>query len=89
MMGAKPTTDEIQQSVRSYLITEFLPGEDPAELTQDLPLISSKIIDSIAAIKLISFLEGQFGIQIEAHEVDIERLDTIARITLLVQSKQA
>jgi len=89
MMGANRTTDEIQQSVRSYLITEFLPGEDPAELTQDLPLISSKIIDSIAAIKLISFLEGQFGIQIEAHEVDIERLDTIARITLLVQSKRA
>jgi acyl carrier protein len=87
-MGAKMTADGIQAIVKDYLLTEFLPGEDPAELTDDLPLISSKIIDSIAAIKLVSFLEGQFEIQIEAHEVDIDRLDTIARITRLVQSKQ-
>lgn len=80
--------DKIRATIKDYLLTEFLPGEDPAELTDDMPLISSKIIDSIAAIKLVSYLEGQFGIQIEAHEVDIDRLDTIARITRLVQSKQ-
>jgi acyl carrier protein len=80
---------EIQSSIRDYLIAEFLPGEDPAELTDDMRLISSKIIDSIAAIKLVSFLEGQFGIQIEAHELDVDNFDTIAKITWLVQSKQA
>lgn len=87
-MEAKMSADEIRALVKNYLLSEFLPGEDPAELTDDMPLISSKIIDSIAAIKLVSFLEGQFGIQIEAHEVDIERLDTISRITRLVLSKQ-
>lgn len=81
--------DQIQAIVKDYLLSEFLPGEDPAELTNDMPLISSKIIDSIAAIKLVSFLEAQFGIEIQAHEVDIDRLDTIARIAQLVQSKQA
>jgi len=81
------TAGEIQAIVKDYLLTEFLPGEDSAELTDDMPLISSKIIDSIAAIKLVSFLEGQFGILIEAHEVDIDRLDTIARIARLVESK--
>jgi acyl carrier protein len=88
-MEVKMSADEIKALVKDYLLTEFLPGEDPAELTDEMPLISSKLIDSIAAIKLVSFLEGQFGIEIEAHEVDIERLDTIARMTRLVQSKQA
>ena len=82
------TAKEIQASIRDYLITEFLPGEDPAELKDEMPLITSKIIDSIAAIKLVSFLEGQFGIQIEAHELDVDNFDSIAKITRLVQSKQ-
>ena len=58
--------DQIEAIVKDYLLSEFLPGEDPAELTNDMPLISSKIIDSIAAIKLVSFLEAQFGIEIQA-----------------------
>jgi acyl carrier protein len=82
------TAEGIRAIIRDYLLTEYLQGEDPAELTDDMPLISSKVIDSIAAIKLVSFLEGQFGIEIEAHEVDIDHLDTIRKITQLVQSKQ-
>ena len=81
------TATDIQAAVKDYLLTEFLPGEDPAALADDVPLISSKIIDSIATIKLVSFLEGQFGIQVEAHELDIDNFDTIGRIVQLVQSK--
>ena len=40
-------------------------------------------------MKLVLFIEEQFGIKVEAHETDPEYLDTIASITQLIRSKQS
>lgn len=77
----------VEPSVKSYILNEFLPGEDPAQLTDSTPLMTAGILDSIATLKLVLFLEQQFSITIDAHEADSEHLDTIDRIVKLVQSK--
>jgi acyl carrier protein len=77
----------IPDRVKEYILKEFLPGEDPNELMQDTPLIASGILDSIATLKLISFLEQEFDITVEAHEADSENLNTITDICNLVTSK--
>jgi acyl carrier protein len=82
-------TQDIQAAVKKFILREFLPGEDPDELTDTTPLISGGILDSIATIKLVLFLEEQYGIKVEAHETDPEYLDTIASITQLVCSKKS
>ena len=78
----------VKQSVKEYILEEFLPGEDPVELTDDLQLISGGILDSISTLKLIMHLEESFDITVEAHEADKEHLDTINRIADLVATKQ-
>lgn len=82
-------TQEIQAAVKEFILTEFLPGEDPGELTDTTPLITGGVLDSIATIKLVLFMEERFGIKVEAHETDPEYLDTIALITQLIRSKQS
>jgi acyl carrier protein len=82
-------TQEIKLGVKEFILREFLPGEDPNELTETTPLISGGILDSIATIKLVLFLEERYGIKVEAHETDPEYLDTIASITRLVCSKKS
>jgi acyl carrier protein len=81
-------SDNIEATVKSYILSEFLPGEDPAQLTDTTPLITVGILDSIATLKLVGFLEQQFSISIDAHEADPEHLDTIELIAKLVRSKQ-
>lgn len=80
-------SDTIKESVKEFILTTFLPGEDAANLTDDLPLISQGILDSIATLKLILYLEETFGITLEAHEADKEHLDTLNQIATLVASK--
>ena len=80
--------DSIKQSVKDFILTSFLPGEDPSALTDDLPLISGGILDSIATLKLIMHLEEAFGITLAAHEADRDHLDSVNLITALVVSKQ-
>ncbi len=78
-----------QAAVKDYILSEFLPGENPEALTEATPLITGGILDSLSTLKLVSFLEDKFGIQIEAHEADVEHLNSIATIAALVQAKQA
>jgi acyl carrier protein len=77
----------ISESIHGFVLREFLPGEDPRELTDRTPLITGGILDSISTLKLVTFLEDHFGITIEAHEAGVEHLDTIEEIGALVASK--
>lgn len=78
---------DVEQLIKNYIMREFLPGEDPSELTYSTPLITTGILDSIATLKLVAFLEEEFSVTIEAYEVDIEHMDTLELITELVCSK--
>lgn len=80
--------DDIRHAVKEFILAEFLPGEDPDELTESTPLITGGILDSIATMKLVLFIEDRYGVTLEAHETDPEHLDTIADIAHLVRSKQ-
>jgi acyl carrier protein len=80
--------NDVQAKVKSYILDEFLPGEDPAHLNEATPLVTGGILDSLATLKLVAFLEDTFQIQLAAHEADAEHLNTIADITRLVVSKQ-
>jgi acyl carrier protein len=78
---------QVKGAVKEFILKEFLPGEDPANLTDDLPLITTGILDSIATLKLVLHLEERYGITLEAHEADKEHLDTLDKIAALVASK--
>lgn len=80
---------EIATAVRDYILHEFLPGEDPAELTDATPLITGGILDSISTLKLVVFLEERFSVLVEAHEAGIDHLDTVGRIAELVARKRS
>lgn len=77
----------ITEVVKAFILKEFLPGQDPDELTETTPLITSRILDSLATIKLVAYLEEAFKVTLEAHETDVDHMNTLADITRLVQSK--
>ena len=83
----KLSMQEVKGIIKGYILEEFLPGENPAELTDSTPLITGGILDSLATIKLVAFLEERFKIQIQAHETMVDYLDTVSDIAKLVHSK--
>lgn len=77
-----------KEQVKRFILEEFLPGADPEELTDTTPLISGGILDSLATMKLVTFIEHTFGITIQAHEADEDNLGTLRDIERLIQSKR-
>jgi acyl carrier protein len=80
--------EAIKQSVKDFILKEFLPGEDPHELKEDTPLITGGILDSIATLKLVTFIEERYQLTLQAHEADVEHLNTIQDIHKLIVSKK-
>jgi acyl carrier protein len=80
--------EQLNATVKEYILNEFLEGANPSELTDATPLITGAILDSLATLKLVAFLEERYGIEIEAHEASVDHLNTINDIARLVRSKQ-
>ena len=81
--------EDIKSAVKKFILNEYLPGEDPAALTDTTPLVTTGILDSIAVLKVVSFLENQFDILIQPHEAVVENLNTLSDIERFVVSKKA
>jgi acyl carrier protein len=79
--------EEAKRVIKDFILQEYLPGEDPDQLTDSIPLITSKILDSIATLKLVAFIEEKYGIEFQAHEVNVENLNTISDMANLVHTK--
>ena len=61
--------ENIREVVRQYIINNFLPGENPANLTDDTELKESGILDSISTLKLVTYLEEHFKIEVEISQI--------------------
>lgn len=81
--------NDVRERIRQYILTAHLPGESAANLQDDTPLRTSGVLDSMATLALVSFVEKEFSIELEAHETGIESFDTIESIATLVESKRA
>jgi len=88
MSPAPDDPKTIADELRRFLLAEFLPGEDPANLKDDTPLRTGGILDSVATLKVVSFVEQRWSIEIDAHEAGVEHFDRIADIAALVKRKR-
>jgi acyl carrier protein len=81
--------ENMREVVRQFVLENFLPGEDPRNLTDETELKESGILDSLSTLKLVSFLEERFNVEFEANDLEAGNLSSLANIERLVQSKMA
>ncbi len=77
---------EIAAKVEEY-IKEKHGDSMPSDFNYTTKLISSGIVDSISVLQLVDFLEQDFNIEFQPHEVDHDNLNTIDKIVEFVKSK--
>ena len=79
--------ENTREVVRAFILENFLPGEDPRNLGDDTELKESGILDSLSTLKLVTFLEERFRIELEASDLDAATLSSVANIASLVEQK--
>ncbi len=82
------SSDEVRAVLREYIAgNAALSAAGP--LTDSTALAAYGILDSIAVLELVLFLENRFGIEFSSKDLDRRRLDSIEGIAELVETKLA
>jgi acyl carrier protein len=78
---------EVEQRVRQYLVDNRRFHGPPEILTSDYRLIDKGVLDSMGIFEVISFLENQYGIQIEDQDIVPDNFGSLKSIAKLVAAK--
>jgi acyl carrier protein len=79
---------QIRQELRQFVIDNFLFGRE-GDLRDDASFLENGIIDSTGVLELIAFLEERFGLELAETDLTPENLDSIDKVTRLVESRLA
>jgi acyl carrier protein len=73
---ADPKTNDQAQQMIDYIVREVIrrPG---VQLTEDTPLVSSGLIDSLALVEILAKLENITQMRIPAGKVQPKDMDTV------------
>jgi acyl carrier protein len=77
----------IAQDIRTFVTTNFLFGQDATALSDDQSFLETGIIDSTGVLELIAFLEQQYSISVDDHEVVPANLDSVQHLVAYVERK--
>lgn len=80
------SVSDIKDRVRQFIMTAFYVA-DPAMLTDSASLLDTGIVDSTGVLEIIGFLQSEFGVAVEDHEILPENLDGVSRIAAYIERK--
>ncbi len=79
---------ELSQRIHTFIWQSFVPNEQPERLTEDLDLIDSGVLDSLAMVEVADFLEGLSGVPIQTHELTKKNVGSIGAMVRFVANRQ-
>ena len=79
-----PATDEIKQQITRYIQDELL--LQPMSLHADDDLLAGDLLDSMAVLRLATFVDEQFAIGMKPADFRVENFQTIAALTAYVSA---
>jgi acyl carrier protein len=62
-------------------------GVDTSGLTDEMPLFSSGLLDSVGLAQLIVYVETEGGVSFEPEDVSLDHLDSVEKILAFVAAR--
>jgi acyl carrier protein len=78
----------LSAKIKEFIMTEVNPELGLTQLDDSEPLIESGIIDSLGVLKIMSFLDETFGVDLSSEDIKLENFRDVRTICELV-AKQA
>jgi len=87
-MLSQDAKDKAMESLINAYISRELIGKPDLQLKNDTSLFESRILDSRSLIKLVMYVEHQFGVVVPPEELFPENFETIDRLCVYLRSKK-
>lgn len=77
----------IEQSIKNFIIENFIIDGNTDQLDLDQSFLESGIIDSTGILELVSFIEEQYSITLEDEELIPDNLDSVNNVVKFINKK--
>ncbi len=78
----------LQQMLRKYILNQYLKGQVPEGFDDDFNLIDAGIMDSLAIINTVTYLENQYAITFDDGDIVPEHFMSINALSVFVRKKR-
>ena len=79
---------ELKAKLKEFIMTEVNPDGNLERLGDDEPLLDSGIINSLGVLKIMAFLDEEFGIDLSAEQIKLENFKNVTSICSLVEKNK-
>lgn len=79
----------VGSQIEDFIVNNLHAGEDVDSFADDYDLLAGEMIDSLGIAELISFLEKEYGIEVDDSDLDPENFRTVGKIVAFVESKRS
>lgn len=79
---------DLKDRIKQFIMTEVNPDRNLERIDDDEPLVDSGIVDSLGVLKIMSFLDEEFGIDLSAGQIKLENFNSVALICKLVDASK-
>ncbi|MET9697479.1 phosphopantetheine-binding protein [Streptomyces sp. NPDC006529] len=76
-------------TIKHFVISEFLPGTAPTELPVDHDLLNDGVIDSLGVLKLIAWVEDRFELAVGDADLDPNNFRSVEAIDHFIADARA
>lgn len=78
---------DFKARLKEFIMTEVNPDLNLEGIGDDEPLIDSGIIDSLGILKIMAFMDEEFGIDLSAEEIQRDNFRSVTSICNLANKK--
>jgi acyl carrier protein len=79
---------DVETAIERFVVDELMLGDSNTKIDPNESLISSGVLDSLALLRLIAFLEEQMGVTVDDSEVIPENFESINEIKSFIEKKK-
>ncbi len=80
---------EVRSKLKHFIVTELMHDEDDEVLGDEEPRLGSGIVDSLGIMRLVSYIEEEFGVVVSDEDLVPEHFQSVNRLVAFVEHLQA
>lgn len=82
----KNNTMQIEKQIRQFILQNLYFVEDNS-FSDDASFLETGVVDSMGVMELVAFIQSEFGVTTENHEVVVENFDSVGKLANFVRRK--
>jgi acyl carrier protein len=80
---------EPKETIRQFILTKLISNSQNIEIDYETNLLKSGLIDSMALMSLVNFIENEFNLEISFTDFTIANFQSVNAINTYVQNKKS